>query len=192
MFWSRTNGCTTGLLNFYSILRLPNSNSSKRKAAEWWWEVGRNGETLFHTRNAASKRWGGGVSGWGEWGHLSDRQQRNAFSDKDFSDRCSDIFRAASNSNVGLWKKGGAPYRLEKRNIEIRVCRVWPSPTYFAGSAGHLFSFITRPVAKWQSPSESEYVTISFPPPSPPPTQKGWMGLLLVRWKWKSPRWMSH
>lgn len=49
---------------------------------------------------------GVGVSGWGGWGHLSDRQQRNAFSDKDFSDRCSDIFQATSNSNVGLWKIG--------------------------------------------------------------------------------------
>lgn len=31
-----------------------------------------------------------------------------------------------------------------------------------AGGVGHLFSFISWPVAKWQSQSESEYVTMCF------------------------------
>lgn len=60
----------------------------------------------FSTPGMRHQSGGVGVSGWGGWGHSSDRQQRNAFSDKDFSDRCSDIFRAASNSNVRLWKRG--------------------------------------------------------------------------------------
>lgn len=70
------------------------------------------------------------------------------------------IFKAASNTIVTVGK-GERCFIWKKKYINKGVLCV----TFFhifAGSVGHLFSFITCPVAKWQSPSESEYVTMSF------------------------------